>query len=225
MARNKMATEIPEDKQHWHMSRFEPAHYKIFRPIGEKNNPLPSQCLNNSTLTTPFSGMQSPMISTELLWKHICERRLGPLIKNQLAYQMHACAWNWNKREWEVNDMRTLRWTCGVTKKDKIRNEHVRGSVKVASLTKKIAERRLKRYEHVKRREEGHVLRRMLDAPVPGKRRRGRQTTRWKDSCKRDRESVGLKEEDVLDRTKCKNVIHKYSGDPRWWKKPEEKEK
>ena len=38
---------------------------------------------------------------------------------------------------------------------------------------------------HVKRREEGHVLRRMLDAPVPGKRWRGRQTTRWKDSCKR----------------------------------------
>ena len=39
---------------------------------------------------------------------------------------------------------------------------------------------------HVKRREEGHVLRRMLDAPVPGKRRRGRQKSRWKDSCKRD---------------------------------------
>ena len=32
---------------------------------------------------------------------------------------------------------------------------------------------------HVKRRDRGHVLRRMLDAPVPGKRRRGRQTTRW----------------------------------------------
>ena len=32
---------------------------------------------------------------------------------------------------------------------------------------------------HVKRREEGHVLIRMLDAPVSGKRRRGRQTTRW----------------------------------------------
>ena len=31
---------------------------------------------------------------------------------------------------------------------------------------------------HVKRREEGHVLRRMLDAPVRGKRWRGRQTTR-----------------------------------------------
>ena len=32
---------------------------------------------------------------------------------------------------------------------------------------------------HVKRREEGHVLSRMLDAPVPGKRWIGRQTTRW----------------------------------------------
>ena len=29
--------------------------------------------------------------------------------------------------------------------------------------------------------DEGYVLRRMLDAP--GKRRRGRQKTRWKDSC------------------------------------------
>ena len=34
----------------------------------------------------------------------------------------------------EVNEMRMLRWMCGVTKKDKIRNEHVRGSVKVSSL-------------------------------------------------------------------------------------------
>ena len=31
---------------------------------------------------------------------------------------------------------------------------------------------------HVKRMDRGHMLR-MLDASVPGKRRRGRQTTRW----------------------------------------------
>ena len=57
---------------------------------------------------------------------------------------------------------------------------------------------------HVKRREEGHVLRRMLDAPVPGKRRKGRQQTRGKDSCKRYVESVALKVEAVLDNTKWK---------------------
>ena len=53
----------------------------------------------------------------------------------------------------------------------------------------------------MRRREEGHVLRRMRDPPVPGKRRRERQKTRWKDSCERDMENVGLKEEDVLEDT------------------------
>ena len=73
------------------------------------------------------------------------------------------------ERRLEVNEMRMLRWMCGGTKKDNIRNEHVRGSVKVAP--KQITEKRLTWYAHVKRRDEGHVLRRMLDAPVLGKRR------------------------------------------------------
>ena len=57
---------------------------------------------------------------------------------------------------------------------------------KVAPVRKKITEKRLKWYGDVKRREEGHVLRRMLDAPAPGKKHRGRQKTRRKDACKRD---------------------------------------
>ena len=68
----------------------------------------------------------------------------------------------------------------------------------------------LKKY-YVKRREEGHVLRRMSDALVPGKRWRGRQKTRWKDLCNRDMDNVGLK----VDRTKWKTEIQTYSGDPR----------
>ena len=42
----------------------------------------------------------------------------------------------------------------------------------------------------------------MLDAPLPGKRWRGNRKPTWKDSCKRDMESVGLKEDDALDMTK-----------------------
>ena len=110
------------------------------------------------------------------------------------------------------NEMRMLRWTCGGTRKDNIRTEHVRGSVKVTPVTKKVTEKRLKWYGHVKRRDEGHVIRRMLDARVTGKRRRGRQKTRWKDSCKRDVESVGLK---MKDGTKWKRGIQNDSCDPR----------
>ena len=46
------------------------------------------------------------------------------------------------------------------------------------------------------------MLRRMVDAPVPGNRRRRRQKTRWKDSCERDMERAGQKVKDVMDRTK-----------------------
>ena len=71
-------------------------------------------------------------------------------------------------------------------------------------MTKKITEKRLIWYGHVNRRDEGQVLRRMSDAPVPEK-RRGSQNIRWKDYRKTDMESEGLKEEDVLGRTKWNN--------------------
>ena len=123
-----------------------------------------------------------------------------------------------------------LRWMYGVRNiksetKHKIRNEHLRGSVKVAPVTQKITEERLKWNGHVKRRDEAKII---LDAPVPGKRRSWRQNTRWKDSCKIYMESVRLKEEDVgmiLDRAKWKNDIQNNSGDPRWWQKPDEMNK
>ena len=85
---------------------------------------------------------------------------------------------------------------CGVTKKERIRKSSTRDK------------------EDHRERDKGHVLRRMLDAPVRGKIGRGRQKTRWKHSCNRDMESVTLKE-DVLDRTKWKNEIQNHSGDSR----------
>ena len=51
--------------------------------------------------------------------------------------------------------MQMMQWMCGVTAKDKIRNEHVRRSVKVAPVAKKSTEKRLKWYGHGKRRDEG----------------------------------------------------------------------
>ena len=78
-----------------------------------------------------------------------------------------------------------------------MRKEHVRGSVKVASVGKKITEKKLKWYRY-ERWEEGNLLRRMTDVLVPGKRWRGRQKNRRNDSCNSDIESVGLKVEDII---------------------------
>ena len=59
---------------------------------------------------------------------------------------------------------------CVVTKMDKIRNERIRGTAKVENISKKIQERRLQCYGHVKRREEEYVERRVMEVEVPGRR-------------------------------------------------------
>ena len=48
------------------------------------------------------------------------------------------------EKKFDVAEMRMLRWMCGVTKLDKIRNERIRGTTKVGEITKKVQERRLK---------------------------------------------------------------------------------
>ena len=78
----------------------------------------------------------------------------------------------------EVNEMRMQRWMYGVTRRDKIRNEHIRGTTRVVQACKKIPEKRLKLYGHVMRMKEEHVVRRMVDVDIHtrGKGEHGSQT-------------------------------------------------
>ena len=66
------------------------------------------------------------------------------------------------------------KWALGVTRKDKIRNEYVRGTAKIAKLGDKLQDARLRWYGHVKKREEGYVEKRMMEMAVPGRRPRRR---------------------------------------------------
>ena len=76
----------------------------------------------------------------------------------------------------EVAEMRMLRWMCGVTKLDKIRNERIRGTTKVGEITKRVRERRLKWYGHVTRREEHYVGRRVVVVKVGTEEKEERKT-------------------------------------------------
>ena len=51
-----------------------------------------------------------------------------------------------------------LRWMCGKTRMDKVRNEDIRSLVGIASIEDKMREYRLRLF--------GHVGRRPIDAPV-----------------------------------------------------------
>ena len=102
-----------------------------------------------------------------------------------------------------------------MTRRDKIRNEHIRGTTRLVQASKKITKKRLKWYGHVKRMKEEHIVRRMLDVEIPGKRKRGQSNLRWKDACKRDMTTVDLKEDNTTNRAAWRNKIISYTGDSR----------
>ena len=147
-------------------------------------------------------------------WKRVsgvlCDRRMNMKIKGKVyrtvvrpALMYGAETWALKKaqeKKLEVAEMRMLRWMCGVTKLDKIRNERIRGTTKVGEITKKVQERRLKWYGHVMRREEHYVGRRAMVMKVQGRRKRGRPKRRWLDKVKDDIKEKGLSADDVYDR-------------------------
>ena len=88
-----------------------------------------------------------------------------------------------------------LRFAMRVTRKDKIRNEHIRSTVKVERLGMKMREGRLRWYGHAMRRDQEYEGRKMME-----KRIRGRPNRRFLDEVKEDIREVGAKETDVEDR-------------------------
>ena len=109
------------------------------------------------------------------------------------------------KRNWMLqNCEHLLRWTCRVTKHDRIRNERIRGTTKVGEISKKVQKRRLKLYWQfgiiMMRREEHYVGRRAMGMEEKERRKRGRPTRRWLDKVKDDIKEKGLSADDVYDR-------------------------
>ena len=107
--------------------------------------------------------------------------------------------------------MRMLRWMCGVTKLDKIRNERIRGTTKVGEIKKKVQERRLKWYGHMMKSEEHYVGRRAMEMRVQRTRKRGRPKRRWFDKVKDDIKEKGLSADEVYDRDTWRAVCHRTS--------------
>ncbi|KAL1447748.1 hypothetical protein WDU94_000621 [Cyamophila willieti] len=82
--------------------------------------------------------------------------------------------------------MRMLHWVCRLTRKDRVRNEKIRETVKVGPLGKKIQESRIRWFGHVERRNKSYISKRVEKIVIEGKRRRGRPKLRWRDKVEED---------------------------------------
>ena len=97
----------------------------------------------------------------------LCDKRINPKVKGKVykttvrpAMLYGAVTWASKEGQEEklnVAEMKILRWLCGVTKLDRIRNEKIRGTAKVMEISKKINERRLRWHGHVMRMDETYV--------------------------------------------------------------------
>ena len=147
----------------------------------------------------------------------ICDRRLPARVKGKvyssmvrppMVYGLETVAVTKKQvEEMEVAEMKMLRFAMGVTRKDKIKNENIRSTVKVEQLGMKMREGRLRWYGHVMRRDQEYVGRKMMEMELPGKRRRGRPKRRFLDAVKEDMQEVGVKETDVEDRKMWRMMI------------------
>jgi hypothetical protein len=83
-----------------------------------------------------------------------------------------------------VTEMPMLRWMCGVTRMDRIRNENISGSLKKAPVPEKMRSNRLAWYGHVMRNDESYITKRVMSMNEGGRPSRGRPKKRWMDCVK-----------------------------------------
>ena len=90
---------------------------------------------------------------------------------------------------------------------DKIRNEYIRGTAQVGRFGEKTREARLRRYGHLRRKDDGYIGRRMLRMELLIKGKRGRLKRRFVDAVREDMAAVEVTEEDTEDRNNWRWTI------------------
>ena len=107
-----------------------------------------------------------------------------------------------------VAEMRMIRWMCGYTRLDRIRNEVIRKRVGVAPLEDKLRETRLRWFGHVKRRSADAPVRRCEAIDLSYyKRGRGRPKMSWDVVIRSDMKFMGLTEDMAQDRNMWRSRI------------------
>ncbi|KAM2015880.1 hypothetical protein ACFX16_046360 [Malus domestica] len=127
----------------------------------------------------------------------LCDRRMPLKLKGKFYRTAIRPAMLYGTECWAVKhqhvhkmgvaEMRMLRWMCGHTRKDKIRNEDIRGKVGVAEIEGKMRENRLRWFGHVQRRPTDAPIRRCdYETEVQGRRGRGRPRKTLEETLRKD---------------------------------------
>ena len=107
----------------------------------------------------------------------------------------------------ERNEMRMVRWMCGVTLLDRIKNEELVERMGIISISEKMRTSRLRWFGHVRRKDDDDWVKQCMEIDLEGKSIRGNRKT-WKKTVDEDMKYKGLKEEDCMDRKAWRKAIN-----------------
>uniref|UniRef100_M8BSJ2 GPI ethanolamine phosphate transferase 1 n=1 Tax=Aegilops tauschii TaxID=37682 RepID=M8BSJ2_AEGTA len=141
----------------------------------------------------------------------LCDKRVPQKLKGKFyrtavrpAMLYGAECWPTKRRHVQqlgVAEMRMLRWMCGHTRKDRVRNDDIRDRVGVAPIEEKLVQHRLRWFGHIQRRPpEAPVHSGWLKRAENVKRGRGRLNLTWEESVKRDLKDWSITKELAMDR-------------------------
>ncbi|XP_070026013.1 uncharacterized protein [Nicotiana sylvestris] len=148
----------------------------------------------------------------------LCDKKVPPILKGKFYRAVVRPAMLYRAECWSVKNshiqrlkvakMRMLRWMCGHTRIDKIRNEDIRRKVGVAPVDDKMREVRLRWFGHVQRRSIDAPVRRCERLVVMGMRRgRRRPKKYWGEVIRQDMVLLQIFEDMALDRKAWRNNI------------------
>jgi hypothetical protein len=105
--------------------------------------------------------------------------------------------------------MRMLRWICGHTRRDQVRNDDIRERLGVALVQEKLVQHCLRWFEHMQRKPAETPIRNgVIRRTSNNKRDRRRPNLTWEKSVKRDLKDWCITKELALDSRKWKLAIH-----------------
>ena len=98
----------------------------------------------------------------------ICNRRVPAIVKGKvykvavrpaMLYGLETVALTKRQEaEMEVAEFKMMRFSLGMTRMDKIRNEYIRGTAQVGQFGEKTREARLRWYGHLRRKDNGYCI-------------------------------------------------------------------
>jgi hypothetical protein len=149
----------------------------------------------------------------------VCDKKVPQKLKGKFyrmairpAMLYGAECWPTKRRhvqQLSVAKMRMLRWICGYTTRDRVRNEDIRDRVGVAPIEEKLVQHRLRWFDHVQRRPpEAPVRSGVLDQVDSVRRGRGRPKLTWEEAVKRDLKEWDIPKELVMDRSAWRLAIN-----------------